>query len=330
MEEERRKRQAEKDAITETTPLVEALLEGVLQQAIELPRAKFLADIIGPQAIVSQAIDNNHDKLQEDRLAQTSDQASDTHANANVNIAGGTQEEESSLEEDLQPPPPLFKPRQNDYLTQKRAPTVSEQTSNATKKVKLAKEEKNTLRGSAILCSAVLPPVRPVTPKAKVPLVTPKAAHLVPKLVHLKVVVPKPIRPEVGIIHTTSPTIAVPKVTAPITTARSEAELSQAANRSHNAHQGGQKAATVKPINNALQGVEVSSPVREPSTAQRPIADKEVERPPQQNNGQIPAIALKRFSLRRLEGQDPIRYQGVEARPTSQELRDRMSIRRDL
>lgn len=286
MEEERRKRQAEKDAITETTPLVDALLEGVLQQAVELPRAKFLADIIGPQAIVSQAIDKNHDKQQEDRLAQTSGQANGTHANANVNIARG--KEEGSLEEDLQPPNSSSKTRQNNYLAQKRAPTVSEQKGNVRKKFKLAKEEKNTLREPAISNSAVLPPVRPVTPKAKVPLVTPKAAHLVPKLVHLEVVAPKPIRPEVGIIHTTSPTIAVPKVTAPITTARSEAELSQAVNHSHNAHQGGQKAATAGKINNALQGVEVSSPVRESSTAQRLVADKEVKRPLQQNNGQIP------------------------------------------
>lgn len=43
-----------------------------------------------------------------------------------------------------------------------------------------------------------------------------------------------------------------------------------------------------------------------------------------------PAIAMSRFSLRRLAGQDPIRYQGVEARPTNQELMERMNIRREL
>jgi hypothetical protein len=43
-----------------------------------------------------------------------------------------------------------------------------------------------------------------------------------------------------------------------------------------------------------------------------------------------PCIALNRFELRRLPGQDPIRYQGVEVRPTNQELRDRMNIRKDL
>jgi hypothetical protein len=43
-----------------------------------------------------------------------------------------------------------------------------------------------------------------------------------------------------------------------------------------------------------------------------------------------PEIAWKRFSLRRRDGQDPIRYQGVEARPSSHELRDRMSVRKEL
>jgi hypothetical protein len=43
-----------------------------------------------------------------------------------------------------------------------------------------------------------------------------------------------------------------------------------------------------------------------------------------------PGIALSRFELRRLPGQDTIRYQGVEVRPTNQELRDRMNIRKDL
>jgi hypothetical protein len=43
-----------------------------------------------------------------------------------------------------------------------------------------------------------------------------------------------------------------------------------------------------------------------------------------------PATAMSRFSLRRLPGQDPIRWQGVAARPTDQELVERMSIRKEL
>lgn len=43
-----------------------------------------------------------------------------------------------------------------------------------------------------------------------------------------------------------------------------------------------------------------------------------------------PKTAMIRFSLRRVPGQDPIRYQGVEARPTALELTERMNIRKDL
>lgn len=43
-----------------------------------------------------------------------------------------------------------------------------------------------------------------------------------------------------------------------------------------------------------------------------------------------PATAMIRFSLRRLPGQDSIRWQGVEARPSDQELMERMSIRKEL
>jgi hypothetical protein len=43
-----------------------------------------------------------------------------------------------------------------------------------------------------------------------------------------------------------------------------------------------------------------------------------------------PKTAMMRFSLRRIRGQDPIRYQGVEMRPTNQELKERMNIRKDL
>jgi hypothetical protein len=37
-----------------------------------------------------------------------------------------------------------------------------------------------------------------------------------------------------------------------------------------------------------------------------------------------------RFSLRRIKGQDDIRWRGVEVRPTNQELKERMNIRKDL
>jgi hypothetical protein len=43
-----------------------------------------------------------------------------------------------------------------------------------------------------------------------------------------------------------------------------------------------------------------------------------------------PKVAMIRFSLKRIKGQDPIRYKGVEARPTAQELKQRMNIRKDL
>lgn len=43
-----------------------------------------------------------------------------------------------------------------------------------------------------------------------------------------------------------------------------------------------------------------------------------------------PATAMIRFSLRRLPGQDPIRWQGVEARPSNLELVERVSIRKEL
>jgi hypothetical protein len=37
--------------------------------------------------------------------------------------------------------------------------------------------------------------------------------------------------------------------------------------------------------------------------------------------------AMMRFELRRIKGQDPIRYAGDEVRPTNQELAERMKIR---
>ena len=43
-----------------------------------------------------------------------------------------------------------------------------------------------------------------------------------------------------------------------------------------------------------------------------------------------PKAAMFRFSLRRIEGQDPIRYKGVEVRPTDQELKEIMKIREYL
>jgi hypothetical protein len=41
----------------------------------------------------------------------------------------------------------------------------------------------------------------------------------------------------------------------------------------------------------------------------------------------VEETAMFRFSLHRLKGQDPIRYQGVEVKPTDQELVERMKIR---
>jgi len=41
----------------------------------------------------------------------------------------------------------------------------------------------------------------------------------------------------------------------------------------------------------------------------------------------VEGTAMFRFSLHRLKGQDPIRYKGVEVRPTDQELVERMKIR---
>lgn len=41
-------------------------------------------------------------------------------------------------------------------------------------------------------------------------------------------------------------------------------------------------------------------------------------------------FALYRFTLQRVPGQDPIRYQGPEARPNERELLERMCIRKDL
>lgn len=43
-----------------------------------------------------------------------------------------------------------------------------------------------------------------------------------------------------------------------------------------------------------------------------------------------PKTAMFRFSLKRVKGQDPIRYKGVEIRPTDQELKERMTIRKLL
>jgi hypothetical protein len=43
-----------------------------------------------------------------------------------------------------------------------------------------------------------------------------------------------------------------------------------------------------------------------------------------------PKTAMFRFSLRRINGQDPIRYKGVEVRPTDQELKEIMKIREYL
>jgi hypothetical protein len=43
-----------------------------------------------------------------------------------------------------------------------------------------------------------------------------------------------------------------------------------------------------------------------------------------------PKTAMFRFSLKRIKGQDPIRYKGAEIRPTDQELRERMRIRKLL
>lgn len=43
-----------------------------------------------------------------------------------------------------------------------------------------------------------------------------------------------------------------------------------------------------------------------------------------------PATAMMRFSMRRVAGQAPIRFQGVEVRPTTQELEERVSMKKDL
>jgi phenylalanyl-tRNA synthetase beta subunit len=43
-----------------------------------------------------------------------------------------------------------------------------------------------------------------------------------------------------------------------------------------------------------------------------------------------PATAMTRFSMRRVAGQTPIRYQGEEVRPTTQELEERVSMKKDL
>ncbi len=40
-----------------------------------------------------------------------------------------------------------------------------------------------------------------------------------------------------------------------------------------------------------------------------------------------PSTAMFRFTLQRLEGQDPIRYQNEEARPTEQELNELKKIK---
>ena len=40
------------------------------------------------------------------------------------------------------------------------------------------------------------------------------------------------------------------------------------------------------------------------------------------------ATAMHRFSLRRIPGQDPIRCDGVEARPTSEEIAEYVKIRK--
>jgi hypothetical protein len=40
-----------------------------------------------------------------------------------------------------------------------------------------------------------------------------------------------------------------------------------------------------------------------------------------------PKTAMFRFSLKRIKGQDPMRYKGVEIRPSDQELKERMKIR---
>lgn len=175
MEEERRKRQAENDALSETVPLVDALLEEVSKQAVKLPKAETPTDIVGPQATVSQAINNDHNKQQEGQLTQTSDQASNAPPNINVNIAGT--ETKSSLEENLELLPPLSgTSSQNEYAAQNRAPSVSGQTSNTTnkeelgprpaqiedhhaaKKVKLTKQEDDTRSDPAISEPAINEP----------------------------------------------------------------------------------------------------------------------------------------------------------------------------
>lgn len=247
MEEERRKRQAENDALTETVPLVDALLEEVSKQAVKLPKAEILTDIVGPQATVSEAINNDHNKQREGQLTQTSDQANDAPANINVYIA--STETRSSPEEYLQALSPLSgTSRQNDYTAQNRAPPVSGQTGNtsnkdelgprsaqiedhhAAKEVKLTKQEDNTRSEPAIPSSAVPPAVGPVAAKAEGPLVTPESVYLIPELVHPQHVAPTSIHPEVGIFNTASPNItspkdAVPKLMTPITTAPTDTTI---------------------------------------------------------------------------------------------------------
>jgi len=43
-----------------------------------------------------------------------------------------------------------------------------------------------------------------------------------------------------------------------------------------------------------------------------------------------PKTAMFRFSLKRIKDQDPIRYDGVEIRPTNRELTERIKIRKLL
>jgi hypothetical protein len=297
MEEERRKRQAENDALSETVPLVDALLEEVSKQAVKLPKAEILTDIVGPQAIVSQAINNDHNKQQEGQLTQTSDQASDASPNINVNIVGT--ETKSSLEENLELLPPLSgTSSQNGYAAQNRAPPVSGQTSNTTnkdelrprpvqiedhhaaKKVKLTKQEDDTRSDPAISEPAINEPaisepaipssaVPPAAPKAEDPLVTPESVYLIPELVYPQDVAPISIQPEVGICNTaspntTSPKDAVPKVTTPITTAPTDTTIET------------DRLITVALYINSLQGVKqpqaktpgiVARPEAEPSQA---------------------------------------------------------------
>lgn len=41
-----------------------------------------------------------------------------------------------------------------------------------------------------------------------------------------------------------------------------------------------------------------------------------------------PKTAMFRFTMERISGQDPIRYKGVEIRPTHEELKELMTIRK--